>query len=689
MTDFFENARLRPAGLENTALYGEPGRQLDSVLRFYYSIPNDDLLKPYRQRAGLPAPGKPMGGVYVSHSPFGQYLSAYARFYKATGEEKYRQKAVYLMDEWGKTIEEDGFFFDTRKPFLSCYYYDKLVCGLVDIANLCGEERALRYLSRITDWEEKHVPETRKYCDTVGQDTGEWYTQSENLYKAYMVSGEERYRMYASKWEYSEYWCEILNRDYVNMYRKSPWHHAYSHVNTFSGAGMAYIVTGNEIYLDILKAAYEFLQNEQCYATGGYGSGENLAPRSVVADQLKHASHHFETQCGSWAGFKLSKYLTCFTGEARYSDWTEKLILNCIGASLPNTGEGRVFYHSEYKTCGAHKRHYHASPWPCCTGTRPQAVCEYKDLIYFTDEDSIYVAQYFASEATLTVKGQRVSVSQRNSAFPVEPKADIVINSDCTFDLRFRIPGWAASKPEALVNGQKVSYGEALGWGVISRSWHTGDRVEITLPMEFSVNYLFDDRSLPYAVTYGPLAMAFRGGMDVNPALFVETDKVAEDFEPMPCEELTWRRLDNHDVVMKPFYMYKENEEYFLYMDPGADICLSTYRLADLEGEWKGLESFACSEDPEARCSFRFRGKGIRLRYFGRHAGGIGRVFVDGAEKGEIDFFNESNDVPLFRDFDGEGDGEHEVVLAPAGAKSQRSRGMELNICGFETLNEF
>ncbi|MBO4548036.1 MAG: glycoside hydrolase family 127 protein, partial [Abditibacteriota bacterium] len=657
MTDFFENARLRPAGLENTALYGELERQLESVMRYYYSIPNDDLLKPYRQRRGLPAPGKPMGGVYVSHSPFGQYLSAYARFYRATGEEKYKAKAVYLMDEWGRTIEEDGFFFDTRKPFLSCYYYDKLVCGLVDIANLCGEKRALDYLARITDWEQEHVPETRKYCDTVGQDTGEWYTQSENLYKAWLVSGDERYKMYASKWEYSEYWNEILNRDYENMYRKSPWHHAYSHVNTFSGAGMAYIVTGSEIYLDILKAAYEFLQNEQCYATGGFGSGENLAPRSVVAEQLQTANHHFETQCGSWAGFKLSKYLTCFTGEARYSDWVERLILNCIGASLPNTGEGRVFYHSEYRTCGAHKRHYHASPWPCCTGTRPQAVCEYKDLLYFTDGDSIYVAQYFASEARLQVKGQEVTVSQKDSAFPAEPRTVICIGADCGFALKFRIPGWAAARPEVRINGKKRAWKKDGDWGVISRTWEKGDRVEITLPMEFEARYLFDDPSLPYAVTYGPLAMAFRGGVDVNPALFVEPGELAGDFEPMPCEELTWRRRDNHDIVMKPFFMYKENEEYFLYLDKKAGISLSSYRLAELEGQWRRLESIACSEDGDARCSFRFRGRGIRLRYFGRLAGGVGRVCIDGKAAGEIDFYNESNDIALFRDFYAEDEG--------------------------------
>ena len=38
--------------------------QLDLVKREYLSIPNDDLLKGFRQRAGFPAPGNDLGGWY-------------------------------------------------------------------------------------------------------------------------------------------------------------------------------------------------------------------------------------------------------------------------------------------------------------------------------------------------------------------------------------------------------------------------------------------------------------------------------------------------------------------------------------------------------------------------------------------------------------------------------------------------
>lgn len=40
--------------------------QVDEVRQFYLAIPDDDLLKGFRTRAGLAAPGKDLGGWYSS-----------------------------------------------------------------------------------------------------------------------------------------------------------------------------------------------------------------------------------------------------------------------------------------------------------------------------------------------------------------------------------------------------------------------------------------------------------------------------------------------------------------------------------------------------------------------------------------------------------------------------------------------
>jgi uncharacterized protein len=87
---------LRQFGYADVQLLDGPAReQFDCNHAFYRALNEDSLLKPFRQRAGLPSPGEDMGGWYSwaplsdldrpgnngfapCHS-FGQYVSGFAR----------------------------------------------------------------------------------------------------------------------------------------------------------------------------------------------------------------------------------------------------------------------------------------------------------------------------------------------------------------------------------------------------------------------------------------------------------------------------------------------------------------------------------------------------------------------------------------------------------------------------------
>src|SRR5580693_7570375 len=74
-------------------------RQFDENHAFFLSLSEDRLLKIYRQRTGLPAPGDDMGGWYDDFCPgasFGQYVSALARFAAVTRSEPTRAKVKRL-----------------------------------------------------------------------------------------------------------------------------------------------------------------------------------------------------------------------------------------------------------------------------------------------------------------------------------------------------------------------------------------------------------------------------------------------------------------------------------------------------------------------------------------------------------------------------------------------------------------
>ena len=127
---------------------GRMRMQLDEVRDDYLRIPNDDLLKGFRQRAGLPAPGNDLGGWYTADvfSVFGQIVSGLARIYAATGDAACRDKADALVAEWAKCIAPDGYFYYSTKPNAPHYVYDKMVGGLVDDYLYCGNKDALGHL---------------------------------------------------------------------------------------------------------------------------------------------------------------------------------------------------------------------------------------------------------------------------------------------------------------------------------------------------------------------------------------------------------------------------------------------------------------------------------------------------------------------------------------------------------------
>ncbi len=184
----------------------------------------------------------------------------------------------------------------------------------------------------------------------------------------------------------------------------------------WGGAGAAYRVSGDPVYLKALVGAYDYLQAHECFATGGFGPDELLLPSAELAAHLKGTHNSFETQCGSWAAFKMCKHLIALTGDALYGDWIERLAVNGIGASIPMTGDGRVFYYSDYNPGGAVKRN-HETGWTCCAGTRPMAVADYDALVYFHDAGSLCVNLYTPSSVRWQDGGSTIELAQR-TRFP-------------------------------------------------------------------------------------------------------------------------------------------------------------------------------------------------------------------------------------------------------------------------------
>ena len=123
-------------------LDGPLRQQFQTNHAFYAALNEDSLLKPFRQRAGIAAPGEEMGGWYSwaplgdidkpgdngfapGHS-FGQYLSGLSRDYAATGSKATQEKVHSIVRNFAPAISPH-FWDDNRFP---AYTYDKISIGL-------------------------------------------------------------------------------------------------------------------------------------------------------------------------------------------------------------------------------------------------------------------------------------------------------------------------------------------------------------------------------------------------------------------------------------------------------------------------------------------------------------------------------------------------------------------------------
>ncbi|MBV8114812.1 MAG: glycoside hydrolase family 127 protein, partial [Silvibacterium sp.] len=250
----------------------------------------------------------------------------------------------------------------------------------------------------------------------------------------------------------------------------------------------------------------------QSFATGGWGPNESfVAPGSgKMYESLTSTHHSFETPCGSYAHFKITRYLLRVTGDGRYGDSMERVLYNTVLGAKRLEPDGQAFYYSDYNFSGS--KFYHADRWPCCSGTLPQVAADYRILIYFRDPAGIYVNLYLPSTLRWTAAdGAQMSLTQSGD-YPIGGRIGMVlrVSRPSDFALRLRIPAWAAASGSGAmirVNGAPVSPAVTSGFVAIQRRWKDGDRIELELPMPLQLEPIDPEHPDTVALVRGPLVL--------------------------------------------------------------------------------------------------------------------------------------------------------------------------------------
>jgi hypothetical protein len=576
------NTPLTTFAYSEVELFDSPmKRQFEENHARFLNLDDDRLLKVFRQVAGLPAPGEDMGGWYdltgfslehndfhgfIAGHSFGQYLSGLARAYAVTGSEPTRAKVNRLVKGYAETLDPKAKFFVNYR--LPAYTYDKLSCGLIDAHEFAHDPMAMQVHEKLTHAITAYLPEkalsrqeqrSRPHRDT-SYTWDETYTLPENLFLAYQRSGDPFYRDLAKKYLEDDTYFNPLSRGNNVL----PFEHAYSHVNAFSSAMQAYITLGSEKHLRAAQNGFDMLVKTQSFATGGWGPNEGFGEPGTgqLGDSLGLTHASFETPCGAYGHFKITRYLLRITKNPQYGDSMERVLYNTILGAWPIQADGTSFYYSDYAATG--KKVWYGQKWPCCSGTFPQLAADYHISTYLRSADGVYVNLFSPSRVQWNDGGARLGLTQ-NTKYPFDNKIQIEVSGSQSKDytLYVRIPSWATPDPVLSVNGARVSDAAQPGtFAAIRRTWKDGDRVELELPMPLRLETIDANHPKLVALMQGPLVLLAIA--DSQPSF----DRNAL-LEARPANNASgdWfaDSADGSRVTMRPF-MNIEKESYSTYV---------------------------------------------------------------------------------------------------------------------------
>jgi DUF1680 family protein len=272
--------------------------------------------------------------------------------------------------------------------------------------------------------------------------------------------------------------------------------------------------TQDRDYQSAVASLWDNIVNRKYYLTGGIGSGETS--EGFGPDYSLRNNSYCES-CSNIGLLYFQHRLHLAQNHAKYADLYEESFYNAILGDIDL--EGKNFYYQN--PLDSNRARY---PWhqcPCCVGNIPRALLMMPTWMYSKDARGIYVNLFAGSTIKVpAVAGTDVELLQ-DTNYPWSGKVAITVKpaSSREFAMRIRMPNRSVSElytstPSAdgirsiSVNGSPVNAPAENGYAVISRTWQSGDRIDIELPMAVQRVKCIDKVAANVgrvALMYGPL----------------------------------------------------------------------------------------------------------------------------------------------------------------------------------------
>jgi DUF1680 family protein len=477
------------------------------------------LLHMFRLNVGLSSTATPCGGwespttELRGHST-GHYLSALAQAYAMTGDTSYKTKGdsiVTVLAQCQARAGTAGFntgylsafpesFIDrveARQNVWAPYYtLHKIMAGLLDMNQLAGNAQALTVLSGMAAWSKFRNDRLTQTQRQNMLDT-EFGGMNEVLTNLYQLTGDANHLAAAQYFDHAEIFDPLAsNTDRLNNY------HANTQIPKITGAIREYHATGTTRYRDIAVNFWDIVTRHHSYAIGGNSNGEYFKAPDRIASELSDTTTEC---CNTYNMLKLTRQLF-FTNPSRadYMDYYEKALYNHTLASQdPNSSHGFQCYYVPLRAGGIKTYSNDYNSFVCCHGSGMESNTKYGDSIYFHDGGStLYVNLFIPSTLNWAARG--VTIRQETS-FPEAGSTRLTVTGSGAFTMKIRIPAWTTGA-QIRVNGASFSSPASGAYATVTRTWASGDVVDLTLPMALTREPTNDNASVQ-AVKVGPIVL--------------------------------------------------------------------------------------------------------------------------------------------------------------------------------------
>ncbi len=479
----------------------------------------DRLLCIMRRIAGLQPKGKQYGGWDAGGSDtVGHYTTACSLMYAATGDPEMKRRAEYMVSQMaavqqalgtGAILNRESEARDywpriaagevPPMPVGPWYHQHKIMSGLRDAWLYCGSAKAREVWLKQADW---WVAVTAKLTPEQWQAmlAPEHGSPHEPLCDAYALTGERKYLDLAMKFKHTKLFDPLAAGDGSALDNI----HANTQFPKFTGYERIWELTGEKPWHDAAVNFWNEVVHRRSWVNGGNSQWEFFFPPEQF--EAKVTERAGPETCNTYNMLKLTRKLYLADPRVEYVDYYERGLYNHILSSEHPDRGGYVYFTSMRP---GHYRIYSSdedSFW-CCVQTGMENHAKYGEMIYARAADRLMVNLFIASEVTWKDKGLRLTQATR---FPDANTSSLALTLEhpTEMTLSVRIPGWATGPVVLKVNGKPANVPVTPGsYADIRRTWKSGDRVDIALPMQLRVEML--PRSKDYlAYLYGPILLA-------------------------------------------------------------------------------------------------------------------------------------------------------------------------------------